>query len=293
MLRPGDTVGVVATGFAVQRAPLESGLRAIERMGFGVLVSEGTRRRDGYFAGNDEARAGELNAMLAAPDVKAIWFARGGYGTARILDRIDWKALGRQRKTLIGYSDLTALFCAAAGRANLRCLYGPVVSEMGDRRAFHGPSLRGLLAGKQIEMPVSPRKVLVPGRAAGPLVGGNLNVLASLWGTPHEPDLRGRILLIEEVGEEAYRVDRMLTQLRQSGALAGVRGVLLGALDVPARRRFPPDRVLGEILGENFLPLGVPVIVDLPLGHRRAKWTVPVGGVADVDTTGCRVRFAP
>ena len=293
MLKPGDRVGVVATGFAVRRDALDAGVRALEEMGYRVTLGRGVRKRDGYLAGADAVRAEDLQAMLADPEIRAIWFARGGYGTARLLDRLDRRKIARSRKLLIGYSDLTALFSALAGRASLRCLYGPVVTELADRASYHAPSLRALLAGEGVELKVGRGKVLASGRARGPLAGGNLTVLASLWGTPFEPDLRGRVLALEETGEEVYRVDRLLTQLRLSGALDGVAAVLTGDLSTPARRRFPPDRSLRALLKEVFLPLGVPVVTGLPFGHRKGKWTLPIGGTAEVDTAAGRVRFRP
>jgi muramoyltetrapeptide carboxypeptidase len=293
ILRPGDTVGVCATGFAVRGRRLDAGVARLRRMGYRVVTARGVLSRDGYLAGDDDSRAADLAAMIDDDEVRAIWFARGGYGTSRILDAVPWRRLSRRGKALIGYSDLTALFNAAVSRAGVPCLYGPVVAELGDASSFHGPSLRALLAGRSIEMSFGARKILVPGRARGRLIGGNLTVLASLWGTRYQPDMRDRILLLEEVGEQVYRLDRMLTQLRLAGAFSRLAGVILGALEAPARKRFPPDRALGEVLLENFRPLGVPVVVDLPLGHRNGKWTVPIGGSASIDTGRRVVRFAP
>jgi muramoyltetrapeptide carboxypeptidase len=262
-------------------------------MGFEVVVGERVLARDGYLAGDDESRSADLGSMVDDPRVRAIWFARGGFGTARILGRVPWRRLARRGKPMIGYSDLTTLFCAAVDRARVPCLYGPVVTELGDGASYHGPSLRALLAGRGVDMPFGPRRILAPGRARGQLAGGNLTMLTSLWGTRYQPDLKDKILLLEEIGEETYRIDRMLTQLRLAGAFEGLLGVLIGALDVPARRKFPPDRALGEVLLENFLPLGIPVVVDLPLGHRRGKWTVPLGGTVHLETARGRVRFEP
>lgn len=283
----------MATGFAVRRRALADGVRALERMGFRPVLGAAVRERDGYLAGSDERRAADLAAMIDDPAVRAIWFARGGYGTARILDRVPWKRLARRPKTLIGYSDLTALFCAAASRTRAACLYGPGVSELGNRDSFHARSLRTLLEGREIEMPVGPGRVLVPGRARGPLAGGNLSALTSLLGTPFQPVLRGRILLLEDVGEPAYRLDRMLTQLRLAGAFEGLAGVLLGGFDPAPRLRFPPDRPAAEIVRENFAGLGVPVVARLPVGHVPRKWTVPLTGEAEIDTRRRRLRLRP
>jgi muramoyltetrapeptide carboxypeptidase len=293
LLEPGATVGVVATGFAVRPPALRSGVRRLERMGYRVALGEHVLARCGYLAGDDDARAADLCAMLSDPDVAAVWFARGGYGTARLLDRIPWRRLARRPKLLVGYSDLTALFGAIAGRSAGRCLYGPVVAELGQESAYDRSSLERLLAGLPVKLRIRRAQVLAHGRARGRLLGGNLTVLAHLLGTPHAPDLRGAVLFLEDVGEETYRIDRALTQLAAAGALRGVAGVLLGSFLPPPRRAFPPDRVLDDVLGERFLPFGVPVIRDVPAGHVAGKWTLPLGGIAEIDTAAGQVRLLP
>jgi muramoyltetrapeptide carboxypeptidase len=292
-LRRGDVVGVVAPGFAVRRRRLQEGLARLRRMGFRPRVASGVLERDGYLAGSDERRLEDLRSMIEDADVRAIWFARGGYGSSRLLDRVPWAALRRDPKLLIGYSDLTAFFAAAVRHTGHSCLYGPVVSELGDSGLYHAASLRAAIGGGQVEMKLRPSQVLAPGRVRGRLAGGNLSVLTHLCGTRFFPDLRGSLLLIEETGEELYRLDRMLTQLRLAGALAQVRGVLLGDLIVPPRRRFPPDRPLGPVLDEFLLPLGVPVVRGLPVGHGRRKRTVFLGGETVVDTEARRIVFGP
>lgn len=292
-LAVGQTVGVVAPGFAVRKAALARGVRRLRTMGYRVRIGRHVLSSDGYLAGADDARAADLNEMIHDPEVRAVWSARGGYGTARILDSVDWRALRRDPKLLIGYSDLTALFNAAARRTGQVCLYGPVVSELGQPEAWHAPSLQTLLAGKPFALRVAKRNVLVPGKASGTLFGGNLSVLTHLCGTRYFPDLRDAVLFLEEIGEETYRIDRMLTQLGQSGAFRGLAGVLLGTLDVPARRRFPTDRRLIDVLRETFGGLGVPVVRGLPVGHRAGKRTLPLGGRATIETAAGRVFFSP
>ena len=169
-----------------------------------------------------------------------------------------------------------------------------VVGELGDPAAYHAPSLRAMLAGREVTLRFRADQVLAPGRAEGRLVGGNLTVLAHVMGTPWAPDGRGAVLLLEDVGEETYRLDRLLQHLRLAGALTGVRAVLLGSLDPPpTRRSFPPDGDLDAVLRDVLLPLGVPVVRGLPLGHLPGKWTVPLGGRAVVDTAARRLVFEP
>ena len=147
-LERGDLIGVVAPGFAVRRKALEAGVLRLERSGYRVRLGPNVLARDGYLAGDDESRASDLDAMLDDPEVRAIWFARGGYGTARILERVSWRKL--RSRLLVGYSDLTALFAPAIDRAGARCLYGPVVTELGDDSSYHRPALREALAGDPV-----------------------------------------------------------------------------------------------------------------------------------------------
>jgi muramoyltetrapeptide carboxypeptidase len=292
-LRRGDVVGVVSPGFAVRPKLLEQGLARLQRLGFRPRVGRNALEGEGYLAGSDERRLSDLQSMIEDPDVRGIWFARGGYGSSRLLDHVPWGALERDPKLLIGYSDLTALFAEATRRTGRSCLYGPVVTELADASLYHAPSLREALAGRPHEMPLRARQVLRAGRARGRLVGGNLSVLCHLCGTPFFPDCRQAVLLLEETGEELYRLDRMLTQLRLAGVLDQLAAVLLGDWIVPPRRRFPPDRQLDAVFEEFLLPLGVPVLRDLPIGHGPRKRTVPLGGEAVVDAAARRIVFRP
>ena len=290
-LQRGDLIGVVAPGFAVRRKALEAGVLRLERSGYRVRLGSNVLARDGYLAGDDVARATDLNEMLADPEVRAIWFARGGYGTARILDRVAWRKLGS--RLLIGYSDLTALFAAALERSGARCLYGPVVTELGDDSNYHRPSLREALAGEPVTWRFRKRDIEAEGRARGRLIGGNLSVLGHSMGTRFAPKAEGSILFLEELGEQTYRLDRTLTQLRSAGFLNKLKGVVLGHFGIPARRRFPADRPWQEVLEEMFGSLGVPVVSGMPAGHTAGKWTLPLGGVASLDTTTRQLRIEP
>lgn len=294
LLARGDHVGVVAPGFAVRPEALDAGLVALRRRG--LLAAEGDHLREihGYFAGDDAAREADLQTAIDDRALDAIWFARGGYGTARLLDRIDLDRLVRRPKLLLGYSDVTALSGALLARTRALCLQAPFVAELGRPEAYHAPSLAAMLAGKTLRRRIAPGDVLFPGKARGRLMGGNLTVLTHLIGTPHMPDLGDAILFFEEAGEQAYRIDRLLNHLRMAGALRRVRAVLVGQLLVPATTRtFPGDREVEEVLRDHLLPLGVPVVRGLPVGHGDGKWTIPIGGVATIDTARAVVAFDP
>jgi muramoyltetrapeptide carboxypeptidase len=294
LLKRGDRVAVVATGFAARPEAFGAGVAALRRRGLVPVLGKHARSVDGYLAGSDAARADDLDAAIGDPEAAAIWFSRGGYGTARILDRVDLARLVKRPKLLLGYSDLTALFAALLGRASAICLHAPVVAELGDRRAFHAPSLNAALAGRATRRRIARGDVLRAGKARGRLMGGNLTVLCHLIGTRHMPDLRGSVLFLEETGEEAYRVDRLLQHLRMSRALDAVRAVLLGRFHVPPTgRKFPGDRAIETVLSEHLRPLNVPVVSGIPAGHGPGKWTIPLGGTVTLDTAEGRLTFDP
>jgi muramoyltetrapeptide carboxypeptidase len=270
----------------------------VESLGFKVKPGAHLFDRDGYLAGSDTARAADLNAMFADDGVDAIWCVRGGYGASRILPALDYALMQRKPKALIGYSDITALHVAIHRHAGLVTFHGPVAF-----RAFTPHSLgelkRVLWA---VETPVrlggpppferaegrvdweNRVATLVPGKARGRLLGGNLCLMSHLCGTPYFPDLRGAILFLEDVEEAYYRIDRMLTQLWLSGALAGVAGVAFGKFTNCAPSPFfLQNRPLDDILAERCRALGVPAVSGLMVGHIEDQTTLPVGCLAELD----------
>ena len=270
----------------------------VESLGFKVKPGAHLYDRDGYLAGSDAARAADLNAMFADDGVDAIWCVRGGYGASRILPALDYALMQRKPKALIGYSDITALHVAIHRHAGLVTFHGPVAF-----RAFTPYSLgelkRVLWTG---ETPVrlggpppferaegrvdweNRVATLVPGRARGRLLGGNLCLMSHLCGTPYFPDLRGAILFLEDVEEAYYRIDRMLTQLWLSGALAGVAGVAFGKFtNCNSSPFFLQNRPLDDILAERCRALGVPAVSGIMVGHIEDQTTLPVGCLAELD----------
>ena len=292
-LRKGDLVGVTAPGSTVDRASVEAGLRVLEQMGLRTILGPSLFARDGFFAGSDEARASDLLEMLESDDIRAIHFARGGWGTSRLLGSIPWKTLTRNPKLLVGYSDLTSLFAPAIDRAGVACVYGPLISEMGFPARFDRASLaRAYFRPRERLIVRVPRSaVWRDGRAEGVAAGGCLTLLAHLAGTPFAPRLAGRILLIEEIGEPPYRIDRMLTQLRLAGALDGVAGVMVGSLTdcvPPPGARTPSAReAILAAFGD------VPIVAAPPFGHIDRKVSVPLGVRVRIDTARGRAVFTP
>lgn len=294
VLEAGDRIGVVSPGFAVRKPALRAGISVLEGMGFDVVVGKHAFGRSGYLAGNDRERAADFNRFVRDRSVRAIWCARGGYGAVRILDRVDWALLARDPKPLLGYSDATALFSMALRSPGQLCFHAPLVAELGDETAYDARSLARLLGGETVGLRLRPASVLTHGRAEGRLVGGNLTTLAHLLGTSAAPPFDGSILFLEEVGEESYRVDRLLAHLTLAGVLDRVAGVLVGSMTAPrTRRRFPPDRPVARVVEELLGRLGVPVVLGVRAGHVSRKKTLPLGGLARIDTRALSVELVP
>lgn len=234
-------------------------------------------------AGTDAERLADLEAAFGDPSVDGIWALRGGYGTLRILDRLD---LGRQLADpipFIGFSDNTSIHVRHAAM-RVVSFHGPhpggdfpLETEESFRRVLFTPEAPGALTSRWGD---PPPRTLVPGQVEAPLVGGNLAILASMCGTRHALDARGCILFLEDVGEPAYRVDRMLLQLRASGVTEGVVGLALGRFTEPPQADAHP---VADVLAEFAARLGVPAAADLPFGHVEHNCTLPVGGAAILD----------
>jgi muramoyltetrapeptide carboxypeptidase len=296
VLRPGDVVSIVSPSGPARRQSVEAGVALLRSWGLCPRVAPHADARRGYLAGPDSQRAADVNAALADPEVRAVICTRGGYGSQRIADVIDTTAARRDPKPVVGFSDVTALHLALWRGARLACLYGPGAAWRGERTgAVSAQSLRDALMTtgpvllKRDEGIVT-APVTMPGSATGRLIGGNLCLLASSLGTCDAPDTSGAILLLEDVDEPPYKVDRMLTQLRRAGALTGLAGVALGQFT-----RCGDDASSGipDVLADRLGDLGVPVLGGLPVGHGADQLTVPVGVTATLDTTAGLLTVSP
>jgi muramoyltetrapeptide carboxypeptidase len=293
-LKPGDCVGVAAPAGPGRQPGLDRGLDHLRGRGFEVVTGASLRRRSGYLAGTDAERLDDLNRFLRDPAVRAIWFARGGYGSARIVEGADLKLLKTDPKVLIGYSDITVLHAAAWKTARLSTIHGPLVSELADPEAYDAPSLWRTLDGGDLSLDraLGGATVWRHGAGEGPLIGGCLSMLASLVGTPYDWKTDGAILFWEDVGEEPYRIDRMLGQLRMAGRLAGLRAMIVGRLVGCTAREPENDAPLGDILARHLEGTDYPVVVDFPAGHAPGKVTLPLGRRAGLDTRAGRLSIA-
>jgi muramoyltetrapeptide carboxypeptidase len=270
-------VAVVAPAGPVPRERFAAGARILGAR-YQLVHDERIFTKTGFLAGSDEERAAELSRALADPSIAAVICARGGYGLMRILGRLDAEPYLRAPKPIVGFSDVTALHAWAA-RAGVVSVHAPVVTQLGALEAEDASALIDLLESASPPPPVEGLRTLVGGRAQGLLRGGNLELISRLVGTPWQLDLDGAILLLEEVGEAPYRIDRALTQLELAGALAGVRGVVLGDFE-RCEADTPP--AAEEVVVERLGRLGVPIVADAPVGHGKRNRALPLGARAEI-----------
>jgi len=291
-LHPGDTIGVVAPAAAIEREYLERGVAALSAMGYRVKVSRHALDRATILAGEDRVRASEVAAFFADPEVKAIFAARGGYGCGRILPLIDFDALRANPKIFMGFSDETFLLNALVDRCGLVSFHGPMVAMDfaggvdGAARAHLTSLLAGGSAGFELPAPCVVRK----GKTRGPLIGGCLSVVVAMLGTPWEPKFDGRILFLEDTGEKAYRVDRMLTQLRQCGVFKRVAGIVFGAIH-PVNGSEAERSLIAEFIACETADLNIPVLSGIEAGHGTDNYVLPFGLEAELDAATKRLIF--
>ena len=273
-LRPGDTIAVIAPAGAVQAERLAVGVAFLQDRGFNVRPPRAaTAVPSRYFSAHESERRADLLDAFADPEVRAVWCARGGYGSARLLPGLEPEWFRSRAKLVIGFSDATALLHFLVSGAGVAALHGPMVAhDLASQSARSLEHLFAVLAGAA-EWRVDVPRAIRPGEAEAPLMGGCLTVLASLAGTPFQPSFAGAIALLEDTNERPLRrVDRLLTQLRQSRMLAGVRGLIFGAMPNCG----DPDELCATIddcLGD----LGVPIGFGVPFGHGDENFALPLG----------------
>jgi muramoyltetrapeptide carboxypeptidase len=284
-LESGAHVALVAPAGPLQKP--EELARAQENartFGWEPVVGAHATEQTGYLAGHDRDRLNDINRALRDPKMDAIWCLRGGYGMMRILDGIDYEALSRKPKAIIGYSDITAFHAAVQRKCGLVTYHGPTAREA--LTEFSRDSLRRAVIEQADSCGVAPNaREINAGAAEGRLVGGNLAVLASLCGTPFAADLTDGILILEDINEPVYRIDRLLQQLRLSGALNGCRAIAFGECTNSPDDSDGAARQFDQVLSELAHGLGIPCLAGIPVGHIAEQWTIPLGAMARLDTS--------
>ena len=291
-LSQNDLIGIISPASSPDDlTKIDSGVQYLEKLGYKVKLGANVGKSLGYLAGSNEERLQDLHDMFRNKEVKAIICVRGGYGSPRILDKIDYKLIGANPKIFVGYSDITALQMAFLAKAGLVTFAGPMlaVDFAEDVNSYTEEMFWALLTsnkkfGKII--PPNDEKIfhLKSGNTKGRIIGGNLSILSSLVGTGYLPPVKDKILFIEEVGELPYRIDRMLNQLRLAQILPKISGAVLGVFTDcnetdPAKRTL----TLGEVIGEYFGNLNIPVVYNFKHGHIRENTTIPYGVMVKIN----------
>jgi muramoyltetrapeptide carboxypeptidase len=283
MLARGDRVGLIAPASPPSDQDIAQARAHVESLGLVAVMGDYIRARNGYLAGTDAQRAADFNHMARDASVRAIVAIRGGYGTMRILELLDYAAIRQDPKIVLGFSDLTALLNAVTTRAGVVTFHGPL--------GAHGSSWSGAARAyvEQLLFSVQPPprlridapQPIVSGRARGRLAGGNLSLIAALTGTPFAVPARDAVLFFEETEEAPYRLDRMLTQLALAGALTAARGILVGRCTKCTTKGSSPTA--RQVIAERLLAAERPAVAGAPIGHIPVQWVLPIGVLAELD----------
>ena len=292
-LEKGSLIGLVTPGSSVNEEELGQCIEKLESLGFPTTFEDSVLSEYGYFAGPDQERADELMNMFTRKEVDGIWCVRGGYGSIRILDLLDYEVIGQNPKVLVGYSDITAILTAVYQHTGLVTFHGPVGTS--DFNSFSKRSLRKILMdpGEEYKYPYKREKnsrenpeydryTLTPGLAEGELIGGNISVLDSIIGTAYEPDFKGKLVYLEDVGEKTYWIDKMVYHLLSGTNLKEAAGIVMGVFD-ECNVNDLPALSLKQALDDLLKPLGIPVTYGLSFGHIKRQVTIPTGIRAVLD----------
>jgi muramoyltetrapeptide carboxypeptidase len=299
-LRRGDAIGVVAPSGPVDRERIDRAFSRLRDRGFRTKTYGDVYGANGYLAGDDAIRARELMDAFVDPQTTAVWCARGGYGVARIIDKIDFDVIRRNPKVYIGFSDISILHIAIQQRVGLCTFHAPnlqdgfgAVDDM--LPATEAALWRAVLADDQAAddtgyvLAQADLQSLSPGIATGRLTGGNLAVICGLMGTPFEIDTRGRVLFLEDIDERLYRIDRYLSQLALAGKLQSAAGILLGDFTFGDRQPVETDENIARVFDDYHRDLGIPVLSGISAGHIRENLALPMNALVEVDADNGRV----
>jgi muramoyltetrapeptide carboxypeptidase len=311
-LKPGDKVALVAPASPIGKPEdLEGFIARTRQLRLEPIQGPNLDKEYGFFGGTDQERADDINWAFQNPEIKAILPIRGGYGCTRILHLIDYQAIKQNPKLLCGYSDITALLIAIYQECNVITFHGPVLSSSSSEFAdsYFKPTLFGPGTPKQFVNPTP--EILNPDHptiadpaytiqslgtnlkpAHGPIIGGNLSLLAAMCGTPHQLQGKGKIIFFEDIGEKPYRIDRMLTQLIHAGCFNGAAGIICGQFtDCDPKEPEPNEWFVADVFKDRLTPLNLPTITGAAIGHIKHKWTVPVGATVEMNPVTCKVTL--
>jgi len=297
-IHTGNTIGVIAPAWIAGRSRLERGIRYLKKRGFLVKKGNYLYKKRGYFAGTEKERADDIHMMFSDPEISMIMCTRGGWGSLRLLDQLDFDLIGNHPKPLVGYSDVTTLQLAIWTKCGLPSFSGPMLAvEMADGMdSFTEKHFWGLIENRRPEyvyrFESAPTAVLRKGKTSGILLGGCLSLVSHLLGTPYSPDYSGAVLFLEDVGEKPYKIDRYLAHFKQAGIFEQINALILGEFIDCKDEQNDDAFSLEDILLDYFSDAPFPVLMNFPYGHGGVKITMPVGVSTQIDTGKKLLKFA-
>lgn len=285
-LKPGDTIGVCAPSAQFDPQKFSTGIKLIQSMGYKVKIPKEIFEKKRYLAGDDVLRANIINQLFSDSDIKAIICARGGFGAMRLLDYLDWKLINKNPKLFIGFSDICSILLSildkTCGRikneAYNMVIHGPTVLSLANAAKKTIESFQDTIQGRFSKIQIVKEKVLNHGKTRGILKGGNISTISHLLGTKFQPDFKNCVLFLEDIGEPAYKIDRMLSQMQMAGMFSKIRGVITGSFEKCAN-----DHYLHEILLEIFKDYNIPIITGIDAGHGKINLCLPMGKMIDIN----------
>jgi len=291
-LKIGDTIGILSPASPVNSRKLNRGILKLKKLGYKVILDKNVLAKRGFLAGSDKIRANALNRMFGNSKINVILCARGGYGTLKLLDLLDYKTVKKNPKILVGFSDITALHLAIHKKCNLVAFHGPMVASDFSRLSEYNKTYF-LKAASQTEpigkiqnsKRIGNWKVIASGKASGKILGGNLSLICRLMGTDYQPDFKDKILFLEDINSKPYQIDSLLAQLQLAGVLDRVKGVIIGEFfNFGPRKKDSYGSSLRQVFEDYFKNSPYPVIYPVSCGHGKDKITIPLGVKVTIDT---------
>jgi len=297
-IREGAIFGLVSPAGKIDPEVIQKAEKFLADRGFRSRRAAHADSQHYQFSAADSNRATDMQLMLDDPEIEVIWCCRGGYGSSRIIEKLDFSGIAKHPKWIVGYSDITVFHSTLSGLYNMTSIHGPMPVNLPDNPREEGPQwghLLSLLQGQELTIKTDKNPFNIPGTAKGRLIGGNMSLLAAMRGTPYDFDPAGKILFIEEVGEQIYHLDRMMQNLKSGGKLEGLAGVVIGHLTHMQDNSTPFGLSAKGVIHEKVHSLGIPVLFDFPAGHEKPNEPLLMGGQIEmeVNSRGGMVRMRP
>ncbi|MDM8538610.1 LD-carboxypeptidase [Desulfobacterales bacterium HSG17] len=277
-LKPGHTIGVCAPSSYFDLQEFNDGIKVLQNLGYKVKIPKEIFEKKRYLAGDDVLRANIINQLFSDSDIDGIMCARGGFGAMRLLDYLDWEMLKNNPKLFIGFSDISSLLLSILDKTGNIVIHGPTTVSLAKAQDKTIESFQNTIMGKVDEIAVDNVKTLIPGKCTGIFKGGNISTISHLVGTKFQPDFKNCILFLEDIGEPAYKIDRMLSQIKMAGMFKQLSGVVTGSFE-----KCDNGEYIHEILIEIFQEYNIPVITGMDAGHGKINISLPMGRNAEIN----------